>query len=303
MDACRAMSAGRLLVLGDTGLAGAALMDAARARGLAVTGASRRGERRVDLRDAEGLAGLIGELRPAVVINAAAQVSVAECERDPAQAWLVNARPASLLAELSRERRFRLLQVSTDHFYSGDGRRAHREDDPVVLLNDYARTKYAAEAFALSAPDALAVRTNILGLRSATGGSFGEWALKVVETDAEATLFEDQFVSILDIWSFAEGLLDLAASDARGLVNLASSEVFSKAELVEAIAAALGRPLTRARRGSVGMLDVRRPDSLGLDVGRAEAILGRRLPGLQAVAGRFAAKARETRGGEDALGS
>ena len=30
--------------------------------------------------------------------------------------------------------------------------------------------------------------------------------------NAEATLFADQFVSILDIWSFAEGLLDLAAS-------------------------------------------------------------------------------------------
>jgi dTDP-4-dehydrorhamnose reductase len=295
------MTAARLLVLGDTGLAGAALVSAARARGLEVTGASRRGEHRLDLRDAAAVADLLRALRPTLVVNAAALVSVADCERDPAQAWLVNARPAALLADYARTAQIRFVQVSTDHFYGGDGRRAHREDEPVVLLNEYARAKYAAEAFALTAPDALVLRTNIIGLRSATGGSFGEWALGVIEADQEATLFEDQFVSILDVWSFAEGVLDLAASGAAGVVNLASREVFSKAELVEAAAAALGRELTRARRGSVGTLDVRRPDSLGLDVARAEAILRRRLPDLRAVAGRFAAEVRTMRGA-DALG-
>lgn len=286
------MTAGRLLVLGDTGLAGTAIMAAARARGLEVVGASRRGERRVDLCDGAALSALIEAVSPAVVINAAALVSVAECERDPARAFLVNARPAALIAQAARCAPFRFVQVSTDHFYCGDGRRAHREDEPVALLNDYARSKYAAEAFALTAPDALVVRTNILGLKSATGGSFGEWALELIATDGGATLFADQFVSILDIWSFAESLLDLAASEARGAINLASSEVFSKAELVEALAAALGRPLTRARRGSVGALAVRRPDSLGLDVSRAQAVLGRGLPGLRAVAERFAGQAR-----------
>jgi dTDP-4-dehydrorhamnose reductase len=287
------MSRERLLVLGDTGLAGTAILQAARARGLEVTGASRRGERQVDLADADAVRALLQELSPAVVINAAALVSVADCERDPARAWLVNARPAAVIADVARQAQIRFVQVSTDHFYSGDGRRAHREDEPVVLLNDYARSKYAAEAFALTAPDALVVRTNILGLKSATGGSFGEWALKLIESDGEGTLFDDQFVSILDIWSFAEGLLDLAASDEQGLINLASSEVFSKAQLVEAVAAAMQRPLTRARRGSVGVLEVRRPDSLGLDVARAEAVLGRSPPGLQAVAERFAGQAMQ----------
>lgn len=287
------MSLERLLVLGETGLAGTAILETARARGLNVTGASRRGERQVDLTDADAVCALLREVSPTVVINAAALVSVADCERDPARAWLVNARPVALIADVARQAQIRFVQVSTDHFYTGDGRRPHREDEPVVLLNDYARSKYAAEGFALTAPDALVVRTNILGLKSATGGSFGEWALKLIESDGEGTLFEDQFVSILDIWSFAEALLDLAAADAGGLINLAASEVFSKAELVEALAAALHRPLTRARRGSVGTLEVRRPDSLGLDVTRAEAVLGRKLPGRKAVAERFANQAMQ----------
>jgi dTDP-4-dehydrorhamnose reductase len=148
--------------------------------------------------------------------------------------------------------------------------------------------------------DTVVVRTNLIGLSSATGGSFGEWALRVIETDAAATLFDDQFVSILDVWSLAEGLLDLAQADVRGVLNLASSEVFTKADLVEAIAAGLGRTLTRARRGSVQAADVPRPDSLGLDVRRAEAILGRKLPTLAQVAQSVCARATETR--DHALG-
>jgi hypothetical protein len=45
----------------------------------------------------------------------------------------------------------------------------------------------------------------------------------------------------------------------------------------------------------VGELQVRRPDSLGLDVRRAEAILGRRLPGLSQVAAAVAGRHRQGR--------
>jgi dTDP-4-dehydrorhamnose reductase len=292
----------RLLVLGDTGLAGTAVVDAARARGLEVFGASRRGEIRIDLRDADGLAAVVAEVKPSHIVNAAALVSVPACEADPGLAWAVNARPAALLAQAARRIGARVVHISTDHFFTGDGARPHAEDAAVTLVNEYARSKYAAEALAMTHADTVVVRTNLIGLSSATGGSFGEWAMTVVETDAAATLFEDQFVSILDVWSLAEGLLDLAQTDVRGVLNLASSEVFAKADLVEAIAGGMGRTLTRARRGSVQASDVARPDSMGLDVRRAEAILGRRLPGLEAVAQAVCARAAGATSRDHALG-
>jgi dTDP-4-dehydrorhamnose reductase len=278
------------------------VVDAARSRDLEVAGASRRGEIRIDLRDADGLAAVVADVKPSHIVNAAALVSVPACEADPGQAWMINARPAALLADAARRIGARVVHISTDHFFRGDGRRAHREDDPVTLVNEYARSKFAAEALAMTHADTVVVRTNLIGLSSATGGSFGEWALKVIENDEPATLFEDQFVSILDVWSLAEGLLDLARTDTRGVINLASREVFTKADLVEAIAAAMGRTLTRARRGSVQASDVPRPDSLGLDVGRAEAILGRRLPTLAQVAQAVSARAAETGPRDHALG-
>jgi dTDP-4-dehydrorhamnose reductase len=276
-----------LLVLGDTGMLGSAVLAEARRRGLESWGASRRGEVRLDIRDEAALTDTVATLKPDLIVNAAALVSIPACEADPGEAWAVNARPAAVLARAARAASARVVHISTDHYFIGDGKKAHSEDVSVTLINEYARTKYAAEALALTHADTLVVRTNMIGLSA----SFGAWALGVIERDEAATLFEDSFVSILDIWTLSEAILDLGAGEATGVLNVGSREVFSKADLVRALAAAMSRTLTRAVSGSVAATDVPRPDSLGLDVRRAEALLGRRLPTLKAVAARFAKEA------------
>jgi len=273
----------KLLVLGATGLLGAVVCEAAISRGLAVIAAARSGPACVDIRNEAQLIALLQGYRPDWIVNAAAEVSVEACERDPAGAWMVNARPAAVLAAYAHSAGARLVQVSTDHFFHGDGAARHDEAAPVTLLNDYARSKFAAEALALTDPSALVLRTNMVGIRSRHGGSFGEWARRLIETDGEGVLFADQYVSLLDVWSLADALLDLAATPATGVLNLGSREVFSKEGFVLALAAALGRTLTRAKAGSSASLVVPRPDSLGLDVSRAETWLGRPLPNLHQV--------------------
>jgi len=284
-----------LLVVGGTGLAGRAIVAEARKHGLTVATLARAGDFAVDVRDEVALRLALSDAGANTVVNCAAIVSAPACEAEPGEAWRVNARPAAIIARHCRDAGARFVQVSTDHFWTGEGRRAHGEDAPVTLINEYARTKYAAEGLALSDPGALVVRTNIVGWPSPNGGSFAEWALEVIQADREADLYEDQFVSSLDIWAFAEGLLDLAASPAIGIVNLAASEVFSKAELVEGLAQALDRPLTKARRASVKDQSTPRADSVGLDVARATAILGRPLPGLDQVIAALAARLEDAR--------
>jgi len=284
-----------LLIIGGTGLAGRAIVAEARTRGLTVATLARTGDLAIDVRDEAALRqGLTGS-GARTVVNCAAIVSAPACEADPGEAWRVNARPAAIVARHCRDAGVRFVQVSTDHYWTAEGRRAHAEDAPVTLINEYARTKYAAEGLALTDPEALVVRTNIVGWPSPNGGSFAEWALGVIRTDRAADLYEDQFVSSLDIWTFAGGILDLAASPATGIVNLAASEVFSKAALVEGLATALGRPLTKARRASVKDQSTPRADSVGLDVARATAILGRSLPGLDKVVASLAARLEDAR--------
>ena len=126
-------------------------------------------------------------------------------------------------------------------------------------------------------------RTNFVGWPSASGGAFGEWAMKIIEQDLPAEIFSDQFVSFLDVWSCAEAILDLIEVDATGIVNVGAREVFSKAEFVQRLAAALGRKIPNARVAPMRQQEVLRGDSLGMDTSRVEAFLGRTMPDLDDI--------------------
>lgn len=285
-----AQSLSPLLVLGAAGMLGQAVMAEAAKRGLDAAGPSHA---ELDMTDDAALAACFAKLKPNLVINAAAIADVGACEADPLTAWRVNARAVAVLADLCRSSGARLVQVSTEHYFAGDGDGRHAEDAPVTLLNDYARTKFAGEAFALTCPKALVARVNIVGIRGRGNPSFAEWALDVIAHDREAVLYEDAFVSCIDVWTCARALFDLAEKDASGILNLASREVFSKKAFVESLAAQLGRPLTKTRTGSVRSgSGARRADSQGLDVSVAEGLLGYRLPTLTDVTARLAAESR-----------
>jgi len=264
---------------------GQALLAEAGGRGLCVSGAARSGAQHAcDLDDAAAVASLIASLRPRLVINAAALTDLNACEADPGLAYRINARAVSVLAEACRASGSRLLHVSTDHFFSGDGAKPHSEVAPVRLVNEYARSKFAGESFALALPRALVLRTNITGFRGWEGKpTFAEWLIGAIERDDEMILFDDFWTSTLDAPAFARAALDLADAGIAGLVNVASRSVASKLMFAEALARSLGRPMTRAKPGSVGGLAVRRAESAGLDVRVAESILGRKLPDLDDV--------------------
>lgn len=264
---------------------GQALLAEAGRRGLRMAGAARSGVDHVcDLADPAQVSGLISALRPKLVINAAALTDLNGCEADPGLAYRINARAVSILAEACRDAGSRLLHVSTDHFFSGDGDKPHDEVAPVRLVNEYARSKFAGEAFALALAGALVLRTNITGFRGWEGKpTFAEWLIGAIERDEAMTLFEDFWTSTMDATSFARAALDLAAAGAAGLINVASRSIANKRMFAEALARQLGRTLTRSKAGSVAALPVRRAESAGLDVKIAEAILGRPLPDLDEV--------------------
>ena len=273
------------MVIGATGMLGQKIVVEAQARGLSPLGVARSGsDIDLDITDDAALAAVLATHRPDLVINCAAIIDIGECENDTAAAYRINARAVAVLAGLCREGDIKLVQVSSDHYFTGDGDAPHDEAAPVTLLHDYARTKYAAEAFALTAPGALVARLNVIGLRGWQKPTFAEWAIEAINGDAEITLFEDSFVSSIDTGACARALFDLVDAGAGGIFNLGSRQVFSKQALIEALASAMGRKMTRAKTGTVRSLDVARAESLGLDVTKSEKLLGYRLPTLQQVA-------------------
>lgn len=278
------------LIFGATGMFGRELCTEARRRGYRALGAARRGpEVFVDIADPAALRQSIDDAAPDLIVNAAAIVSHGGCEADPGLAYRINAGAVAVMALAARRLGARFVQVSTDHYFDGDGDAAHPETAPVTLLNEYARSKYAGEAFALTNADALVMRTNITGFRQdGPVVSFIEWIFEALESGAEFNLFPDYFASTMATRQAAPALFDLAEMNVRGVVNVACREVASKQAFVEAVARHAGLDTVRAKVVSVHDQLPGRADSVGLDVGLAERLLGRRLPTLDEVARQLA---------------
>jgi len=274
----------KVLVIGSTGLLGQAVTAEVRARDWSVFTAARSGANRVlDIADPAALDACLEEIEPDLLFNCAALTDFAKCEEDPGLAYRINARPLAYMARWSQRTGGRLIHVSTDHYYVVGGAMPHREDDELNLVNEYARSKFAAEAFALTAPRALVFRTSIVGIRGWERPSLAEWAIQSVLENAPVALFIDAYTSSRDVGRFARAAIDIALGPESGLFNLAAAEVYSKAQFVQEIANQLGRRLDNATLTPLTAQRPPRAGSLGLDVTRAQGLLKYALPGMRRV--------------------
>jgi len=273
----------RVLILGGTGLLGRALLAEAGKMGMeAVSLARSDADIALDIRDETALQATLAKTQPDLVINTAALVDLAVCEADEDLAFAINAAPLRVLADWSMQSTKPLVQISTDHLFDGDGNMAHDERAKVTLCNAYARSKYAGEQIALAAPDCLVVRTSLAGFHP-DGRGFAAWAMTVLSKRQDLVLFDDFYGSTLDTKSLSRAIFELVGLGAKGVLNVASSEVFSKKALLHALADAAGIELDWAKAGSVADLKPRRGRSLGRNVQKAEILLGRSLPNLSMV--------------------
>ncbi len=265
---------------------GQSLMNEIKTRGFEVTGIARNGaDVSCDISNDEELESIISSINPHILINCAAIVNLTKCEDNPGHAYLVNSRPSSIMSEISRKAGIYFVQISTDHYYTGDCHKKHSENHPVHLMNEYARTKYAAEVFALTNPNSLVVRTNVVGFRhDLKAPTFLEWVIQNLQKKSVMTLFDDYYTSSIHVNQFSTALMDIIETRFCGVLNLASRDVFSKKEFICALSDRMAYSLDNTVIGSVFDIGgTPRAESIGLDVTKAEQILGYELPTLDEV--------------------
>lgn len=274
-----------ILLLGSTGMLGTAISQSLKAKGIDVLGVARKNsDFDADISNKSSLIQILSLKKYDALINAAALVNIDYCENNPHEGWKVNTEPVATLANWSQEFDIPLLHISTDHYYHYGDNLAHTETDPVFLLNSYAKQKYAAEAYALTSSHSLVIRTSILGQRRTQEKSLIEWAINSLEDGKKINLFRDAWTSSIDVCSFSYFVCKLFFEmNVRGLLNLAAREVYSKETLIRSIADSLGLKHDQCTSESIEKYFPSRPNCLGLNVSRAEHILGHRLPTMQEV--------------------
>jgi len=276
----------RVLLLGATGMLGQSIRKNFSQKSVEVIGIARTGaEINADIANTDELIHKLEYVIPDAIINAAAITDLQYCEQNILEAYKVNSRICSCLADYSHRCGSYLVQISTDHYYTEDGCKKHDEESPIYLVNEYARTKYLGECLTRCYDNSLVVRTNIVGFRGKKAQpTFLEWVMQSIMQQQKMTLFNDFYTSSIHVKQLAEVLYKVICQQPRGVLNIASSEVTSKKEFILKIASAMQIQKMDYVTGTVKNLSgAKRAESLGLDVNKAEKLLQITLPGLDGV--------------------
>lgn len=157
----------RVAIVGAGGQLGAELVTAFREATAEVVALTRA---EVDLDRADTMH-LLTEIRPGVVVNAAAWTDVDGCARDPARAMRTNGVGAGLVAAAATTAGALVVQISTNEVFDGTSDHPYREADAANPINPYGASKLAGEqAVAAANPRHLIVRAAWLFGR--TNGAF-----------------------------------------------------------------------------------------------------------------------------------
>ena len=273
------------VILGSTGLLGKTLLDIGKKRNLSVLGLSRNTKKyKFDFLKINQLLKILKLLKPKVIINAAGIVDIDFCEKHFKEAELVNSLPLKHLAKFSKENNIKLVQISTDHFFSGDKNKKHKENNKITILNNYAKTKLLAEQYSKLHNDHIVVRTNFTGLRKkASQQTFLEWILQSFKQKKTIFLFNDFYCSTIDVNSLSNILYDLIHLNYKGLINIGSRDVFTKKQFAKELMKILKLNKNLIKDGSVKKLKTKRAESLGLNVAKVEKILKYKMPSINQV--------------------
>src|ERR1700727_610333 len=95
----------------------------------------------LDLSDISQIRGKIRELRPQLIVNAAAYTAVDRAESEPEIAMRINAAAPGAMAEAAKEVVALFVHYSTDYVFDGTSTRPYTEDHATNPLNVYGKTK------------------------------------------------------------------------------------------------------------------------------------------------------------------
>ncbi|HEU4977123.1 MAG TPA: sugar nucleotide-binding protein [Baekduia sp.] len=270
-----------LLVTGASGFLGATLCARAAAAGWAVAGTHHRhapagvDSTALDVRDADAVDALVQRLRPAAVVHTA-------YVQDVDGAWATNVDGAAHVAAAAARTGARLVHLSSDVVFAGDGDRPLVEDDHPAPVSAYGASKAAGEeAVSRAHPGASIVRTSLIYGGPGHAPSKHELlAVAAARGERDVVFFSDELRNPVQVTDLAGALLELARLDVAGPLHVAGAETVDRHAFACLCARAAGVPTAGLRHGAA---PPGRPRNAALDVSRAQALLRTRLRGVHEV--------------------
>lgn len=197
---------------------------------------------RTDLRNSQSLVQMLSEVKPEIIIHAAALVNVDRCESNPEECYLTNVRPVEIISNYCEKNNVKLIFLSTDAFFDLPGRKMASEKDTPTPISQYGESKLEAEKIISEVnSNAVIVRTNIYGWRPYSDSlSLAEWMLDALINRKPLKLVHDVYYTPIFTKSLSRDLHSLIDKKASGVFHLGGAENISKLEFGHKLASIFG---------------------------------------------------------------
>jgi len=191
-------------------------------------------------------ASIIDSLRvaePDCVVNLSC-VAVADCEKEPENAYRVQVEGVRDLACTCKKLNIRLVHISSDMVYSGDKGTPHTLDDKPDPISVYGETKLKGEkAIQEVGGNTVIVRSAlVLGRGRFKKGGFVDWMVEKVHKKEKFPLFVDQLRTPVIVDDLADVIFRLADSSFCGILLAGGDEDVNRVEIGEKLLNAMGGP-------------------------------------------------------------
>jgi dTDP-4-dehydrorhamnose reductase len=103
------------------------------------------GREQLDLSKPDDISRAILEIRPQIIVNAAAYTAVDQAETDETMAQAVNGEAPGVMAKEAKKIGAALVHYSTDYIFDGSKKTPYDETDAANPINVYGKTKLAGE--------------------------------------------------------------------------------------------------------------------------------------------------------------
>lgn len=171
----------------------------------------------MDITDEASVNQVIGEANPDVVIHCAAWTAVdaAEDEENISKVMDVNAKGTEYIANVCKKLDAKMVYISTDYVFDGEGEKPWQPDDNRAPLNVYGESKYRGE---LAVEEILSKYfiVRIAWVFGVNGKNFIKTMINLGRTHDKLTVVCDQIGTPTYTYDLARLLVDMAETDKYG---------------------------------------------------------------------------------------
>lgn len=192
------------------------------------------GSREMDISDTGAVERVIQDYHPDAIIHCAAYTAVDKAEDDYGRAMDVNAKGTLAIAKAAREIDAKMLYISTDYVFNGQGAEPFTVDASKAPLNLYGLTKlFGEEAVQMELTKYFIVR--ISWVFGKNGNNFIKTMLRLGQSHDELTVVADQWGSPTYTADLAPLLCDMVETEKYGIYHATNEGITNWAEFAAAI--------------------------------------------------------------------